>query len=768
MTMRWNGFSLTVGALALAGAMSLRAQSGAAAPVELTIAVEDQSGAALSGALVKSPGGKVLGVTDADGRLSVSCIAPCHLRVEAQGFRSKSLQLSAGTTLQLEPAATTEQVTVTAYRAPMGQLESPVTTRVLTETALGSTPAVTLDGQMRQLPGVEMFRRSSSLVANPSSQGMSLRGLGSTSASRTLITEDDVPLNDPMGGWIHWQEQPELAIQNVELARGGISDLYGSSAIGGVVNLVTVRPTTSELELRTSYGAEGTYEDSLLAQTKHGPWGVLGAGGVLGTEGYIQEAPWQRGPVDINSDSHSGNGMVLGEHNKGPLRFFLRGSAFNEARTNGTPYQINGTRLFRYATGGDWQGPHGGSLTLRLYGTDQQFHQTFSSISNAPNASSPNCSYRCGEVPTRYSVVPDNELGADAHWNQPLGAGLLAVAGADIRDVRVWDQEQTYGASPALTNLRDHQRDSAGYAEAMWVHKAWTLTASGRMDWFQNYDGHQLLWSGTSWGLSPMQPVQEGQRVFDPRMGLSRRLFRHWSINASGFRAFRAPTPNELYRSTQVGSALTYPNGSLMSERATGWETGVATEWRWGTIRGSYFLTQVNRPITAVTLSLPTAPPPILLKRENLGQIESRGVSVDFDLAPRRWMTVDGGYQHAEATVTRGTQDVSNWIPEVARNLATLNMRAYRPSIGMLSLQSRLSGRQFDDDANQYMLHGYFRVDAYASHDFGRRLEVFTAGENLLNRQIEVAKTPTTTLAMGRVARAGFLIRLGRAAKSTY
>ena len=45
---------------------------------------------------------------------------------------------------------------------------------------------------------MELFRRSSSLVANPTSQGISLRGLGSTSASRTLVIEDDVPLNDPL------------------------------------------------------------------------------------------------------------------------------------------------------------------------------------------------------------------------------------------------------------------------------------------------------------------------------------------------------------------------------------------------------------------------------------------------------------------------------------------------------------------------------------------------------------------------------------------
>ena len=759
-----------VGALALTGAVvspaSLSAQSAAVEGLlNLTIAVEDQGGAALSGATVTDPGGHLLGRTDADGRLTLDCAAPCRLRLDAHGFSGKNLQLTAGTTIRLEPATITEQVTVTAYRTPLGLLESPVTTRVLTQAALSSTPAVTLDGQLRQLPGVELFRRSSSLVANPSSQGISLRGLGSTSASRTLITQDDVQLNDPVGGWIHWQELPELSIQSIELVRGGISDLYGSSAIGGVVNLVSARPTSSMSEFRTSYGAEGTYDDSLLGQVKHGPWGLLASGGALGTEGYIQQAPTMRGPADVNSTVKSANGLGTAEHERGALRLFVRGSGFVESRDNGTAYQTNGTRLARYSTGADWQGPHGGTLALRLFGSTENFHQTFSSVTNAPNLKEPDCSYRCGETPTRFSHTPDNELGGAIHWNQPLGAGLLAVVGADVHDVRVWDREQTYGSTGQLTNLRDHQRDSAIYLEAMWIHKAWTLTGSSRLDWFQNFDGQELLWNGTTWGQFPMQPVQESQQVFDPRLGVSRKLWNHWAVSGSGFRAFREPTPNELYRPTQVGNKLTYPNPALLSERATGWEAGLATEWRWGTIRSSYFLTQVNRPITAVTLTPKTVTPgsPILLQRENLGQIESRGVAVDFQLTPRRWLAVEGGYQHAQANVTGGTQDLGNWIPEVARNLATMNLRAYRPKLGTLNLQGRLSGRQYDDDANIYLLHGYFRMDAYASHDFGKRFQFFTAGENLLNRQIEVARTPSTTLAMPRVARMGFLLKFGGA-----
>ena len=760
--MRWSRSKAVVGALALSAvlldASSLGAQSA--------ITVEDSRGAAISGAAVEDSQGKLLGRTGADGRLTVACAAPCRLRVAAEGFSEKELQLTTDTTIRLEPAAAAEQVTVTAYRAPLGDLESPVTTRLLTQKALNTTAAVTLDDQLRQLPGVELFRRSSSLVANPSSQGISLRGLGSTSASRTLITEDDVPLNDPLGGWIHWQEEPELAIQNIELMRGGASDLYGSSAIGGVVSVIPVRPTSDLAELRSSFGGEGTFDDSLLVQAKHGPWGLLAAGGALGTDGYIQEAPWQRGPVDIASYVHSQNGMLLAEHDSSLLRLFVRGSGFNEARGNGTPYQVNSTRLWRYAAGGDWQGPREASLVTRLYGSDERYRQTFSSIFNLPDFGDPSCSYRCGEIPTRFSFIPDNELGAAAHWNQPLGAGLLIVAGADSHDVRIWDREQTYGSKAALTNLHDHQRDSAGYAEAMWVRMGWTLTAAGRMDWFQNYDGQELQWNGKSWTPTSSQPPQFGQRVFDPRIGLSRKLYDHWAVSASGFRAFRAPTPNELYRSTQVGNKLTNPNGSLLSERATGWETGLATDWRWGSIRTSYFLTQVNRPITAVTIN-PTSSP-ILLMRENLGQIESRGVSVDYELTPLSWLAVDGGYQYAHATVTKNNQEtelVGNWIPEVARNLATMNLRASRPALGTLSLQGRLSGRQFDDDANDYLLHGYFRLDAYASHDFGKRLQLFAAGENLLNRQIEDSKTPTTTLGMPRVARAGFLVRLGGKSK---
>jgi outer membrane receptor protein involved in Fe transport len=735
--------------------------------------VTDAQGNAIPSTTLRTPAGQLLGLTDISGEASIPCAQPCSapiaLSVEAPSFAPRKLTWQPGTTIMLMLATDHQTVSVTAYRTPLGALESPVSTRTLTPQDLHQSAPVTLDGQLRQLPGLETFRRSSSLVANPSSQGLSLRGLGSTSASRTLVTEDDVPLNDAFGGWIHWEEVPELSIRSVEVVRGGASDLYGSSAIGGVVNILPQnipQGTASNLvDLKSSYGSEGTYQSSLLLAARRGPWGALATGGVLGTDGFIQLAPDARGTVDVKSNVHAQNGVVLLDRQQGPVRLFLRSSGMNEARANGTPLQSNATRLWRYSTGSDWNRAQGGILTFRAYGSAEHYRQTFSTIAANRNS----------ETLNRFARTPDDELGLVLHWSQPLlphlfGPGLLFVVGSDTHDVRALDEETVIkSGAQSYIDLSDRQRQTGAYAELLFTHLAWTFSASGRFDWFSNFDSRRVLPAAAALPTF-------SEQVFDPRLGLSRKIGQHFALSATGFRAYRAPTPNELYRSTQVGSLLTLPNNNLRSERATGWETGLAMEQTWGTVRASYFWTRVNRPITALTTS-PNSNP-IQLTRENLGQIESRGVSLDFEAQPvqsMHWMTIQGGYQYTNATVTQYLQQpalVGNWIPQVAHNTGTLQLRGYKPAIGTLSLQSRMSGHQFDDDANTYLLHSYFKLDAYASHELAldhhalaHRMEIFTSAENLFDRSIEVGRTPTLTLANPRTLRVGFNFKLSPAAR---
>jgi outer membrane receptor protein involved in Fe transport len=709
--------------------------------------VVDGSGAPIAGATLTTGG--VTARSGPEGEFVLPCVANgAAVHVQATSFAEADVKTAAAGRIVLQPLGAHEEVSVTAYRTPMAESESPASVRLVTGEELRTAAPITLDDRLRQVPGFELFRRSSSLVANPTSQGVSLRGLGSTAASRTLVLSNEIPLNDAFGGWIYWDEMPELNIGGVTVVRGGASDLYGSSAIGGVIEMQPVTAARNHAELISSQGSFHTFDEAaLLSGTRKG-WSGLATGGVVLTDGYILVAPEQRGPVDVKSNVHAQNGRVLGERDWSEGRAFLLGNVLNEARSNGTRLTSNGTRLWRYEAGLDWSplAANGGSLLLRAYGSAEHFRQSFSSV----NAT------RSSETLTRFAQTPSDQVGAAARWTQPLGARLVVLGGADTRDVRGEDNEIAT-ITGVRTLLSARQRQTGVYGEAVWTPRQWTLSAGGRIDHFQNFDAVQTL---PKPGLLP----QVTETVANPRLGVVRRLGPSVALTAMGFRAYRSPTLNELYRNGQVGQALTLHNPDLKSERATGWETGVVlTPAGWNTtLRASYFWTIVNRPITALTLS--STPTSITLQRANLGQIKSRGVGLDGEWQARRWLAVIGGYQYADATVTRFDQEprlVGNWIPQVPHQAGTMQLRARDARWGTLALEARMSGQQFDDDANTFRLAGFFTMNAYASHDFRKHYEAFVAAENLLDRRIEVGRTPTLTLGQKQSVRGGLRIRFG-------
>ena len=117
--------------------------------------------------------------------------------------------------------------------------EAPASLTILDARRVQQVPGINLDDRLRMVPGFSLFRRSSSLAAHPTTMGISLRGLGSTGASRTLVLWDGVPLNDPFGGWVYWNRvSPELT-GRVELSRGASTSLFGDRAMAGAITLFT-------------------------------------------------------------------------------------------------------------------------------------------------------------------------------------------------------------------------------------------------------------------------------------------------------------------------------------------------------------------------------------------------------------------------------------------------------------------------------------------------------------------------------------------------
>src|SRR5271156_2353508 len=291
--------------------------------------VVDARGAPLPESTVLDSSGHVLATTGANGSFEIPR-GSSEIKVSNPHYVTVTVPISAVAPLTVVLERPLESVIVSAYRSPLATADSPASTRILDTQQLRESASSALDGKLRQVPGFELFRRSSSLVANPTTEGISLRGLGSTAASRSLVVLDDVPLNDPYGGWIHWEELPPLAIHSVEVVRGGASDLYGSSAIGGVITVVPARAQATGLQLNTSYGSEASTDTAGLGTFTSGPWSGLASGGVVATDGYILVAPQLRGPIDQPNNVHAQTVLAeldrqLGSAN-GTSRLFLRGN----------------------------------------------------------------------------------------------------------------------------------------------------------------------------------------------------------------------------------------------------------------------------------------------------------------------------------------------------------------------------------------------------------------------------------------------------------
>src|SRR6187431_3143265 len=185
--------------------------------------VIDASGAPIAGATVAiESGGKTARTVDtgADGRFSLeeSTDKSAVLRVRANGFAESVVPLNSGDTLRiiLYPRPLTESVTVTASRGAAG-VDTAASSTIVSSAELLTSAAGAVDDALRNTPGFSLFRRSSSRVANPTTQGVTLRGVSGSGASRTLVVADGWALNDPFGSWVYWNRIPLAAVDRIEV-----------------------------------------------------------------------------------------------------------------------------------------------------------------------------------------------------------------------------------------------------------------------------------------------------------------------------------------------------------------------------------------------------------------------------------------------------------------------------------------------------------------------------------------------------------------------
>jgi outer membrane receptor protein involved in Fe transport len=280
----------------------------------------------------------------------------------------------------------------------------------------------------------------------------------------------------------------------------------------------------------------------------------------------------------------------------------------------------------------------------------------------------------------------------------------------------------------------------------------WLLSFGARVDRWRNYDGF----------LNRTDFVDRSETAFSPRVSVLKRFEKGISVSGSVYRAFRAPTLNELYRNFRVGNVVTNANSELSAERLTGGEIGVGVQMFGDVlfVRGNVFWSQINDSIANVTLS--STPTLITRQRQNLGAIRARGVELAATVKPNRHWEIASEYLLSDTTVLRfpaNTRLEGLLVPQIARHQVNVQV-SYTDRGWSAATQGRFVSRQFDDDLNSLPLRRFFTLDAEVSRSVSEQVRLFLAVQNLTGVRYEISSTPVFTVGPPVLVRGGFRLSL--------
>jgi outer membrane receptor protein involved in Fe transport len=468
-------------------------------------------------------------------------------------------------------------------------------------------------------------------------------------------------------------------------------------------------------------------------------WGGFGVGvdfQALRTDGYVLVPEDQRGAVDTPAGtSDIGGSLTLSKNFSANAHGFLRLGSFGESRRNGTPLQINDTRITSLDLGTDWATNEAGDFSVRVYGSSEIFNQNFTAVSLNRNS----------ETLTNRQRNPSQQIGFAFQWRRSVADRHSLAAGVEGRDVRGHSAE-------TFVRAGGRQRTFGFFANDSVQLGTWLLSFGGRVDRWRNYDGF----------LNRTNFFDRSETAFSPRVSVLKRFEKGISVSGSVYRAFRAPTLNELYRNFRVGNVVTNANSELSAERLTGGELGVGVQ-TFGDVlfvRGNVFWSQINNSIANVTLS--TTPTLITRQRQNLGAIRARGVELAAIVKPNRRWEIASEYLLSDTTVLRFPANPrleGLFVPQIPRHQLNFQV-SYTDQGWTAATQSRFVSRQFDDDLNTLPLRRFFTLDAEVSRSVSEQVRLFVALQNLTGVRYEISSTPVFTVGPPVLVRAGVRLSL--------
>ena len=555
-------------------------------------------------------------------------------------------------TAAAQTVVTLPDTVVTATRTPRPVTEIAAGVTVIDRNAIEASGATTLGDILTTVPGLRV-----SASGGPGGQtSVFMRG---TNSSHVLVLRDGMPINDASdpSAAFNFGVSTLSDIERIEVVRGPMAAVYGSGAIGGVINLISRRGTTDKprLEIDLSGGYPETVVGSALAS------------GVVGAFDYavVAESQSRRGfdttpqrmsrvytgtPQGFRDRIFTAN-LGLTPIDGTRLSLFLRGSqtffgfntlgspTFDTANSSGTVSSLLGriggtSRLF------------GGTYETSLFlGRAQDNRRYFEALDRRdPNLTAQDNRF--------HAYRTDLQWNNTVHLNDLMPSTYLTATDltfgyqhtVDTINVKVNDSFGGFAFRQAASASSTADAAHAGLTTTLWKHL--TVTGQVRQDWIG-------VNAPTTWRLGAALEVSP----------------LHTSFKAAYGTSFRAPS---LFQRFGVDSFGTVGNPNLRPESAEGWEVGFTTKLALFEREDalSFGATLFNQQVRDLIVGVfrPVATP------VNVNSARIQGVEVEIALRPVAWLTLHGAYTFTDATATGQSAATGSALLRRPRHAASADM----------------------------------------------------------------------------------------------
>ncbi|HEX4183483.1 MAG TPA: TonB-dependent receptor, partial [Caulobacteraceae bacterium] len=504
------------------------------------------------------------------------------------------------------PGSSVDEVVVTATRSAERLIEVPASVSVVSAAEIQDVPAQRLNDTLRLVPGMNLTAIGPD-VGHPTAYNEGMRGLPTTE-TRFLVLMDGVPVNDPFFGYIQWNRIPLDNIDRVEIVRGGGSPLWGNTAMGGVVNVITEAPKQNQLDVDAAGGSYGTYRTSA-----YGAYRVSDALAFAlntdfsGTSGYQTTPPsWRSfGTPNVRSPVYtptSFDAKNVGLRSDFAPRDDLTGSVTINYHDNHqllqTPIGADHQQTWTYSGQIRKTFVGGGALTASLFHDDSNF------VTNNPHLINPTT-----EFDSNIHRTPVNDTGGSLIWSQDLSGILKSyMIGVDAHAISGTDYANYFLQSGQLAVPTivggGKQLFVGGFAQVrLQPIEPLEVLASVRYQYYRNYDGIDTF--PPAIGAIPASD----KTSTDPRINVRYALNQDFAIRGAYYQSFRAPTLDQLYRTfADTTAGIFEGNPFLKPETLQGGEIGFDFNRPGLRSQLTFYDTTINNLVTQRTLSPDESP----------------------------------------------------------------------------------------------------------------------------------------------------------------